>query len=31
MPHRRKGRRPSLASMRPEARALILRLSRAPR
>ena len=31
MPHRRKGRRPSLAGMRPEDRALILRLSRAPR
>ena len=31
MAHRRKGRRPSLAGMRPEDRGLILRLSRAPR
>jgi hypothetical protein len=31
MPHRRKGRRPSLARIRPEDRALILGLSRAPR
>ncbi len=31
MPHRRKGRRPSLARIRPEDRALILRLGRAPR
>lgn len=31
MPHRRKGRRPSLAWLTPENRALILRLARAPR
>jgi hypothetical protein len=31
MPHRRKGRRPSLARLTPENRALILRLSRVPR
>ena len=31
MPQRRKGRRPSLARIRPDDRALILRLSRVPR